>query len=497
MMIWLLFGCLILVVCGQPNQLVSQQAATLFQSTYYPKWQSLYLKESGSGYPMPPSSKVQDLLKTFQGVGGIAVNTDPGITVSEGQGYALFAAGMAKDVDNLKGLTVAWQAMGQGLPDRSPVGGCTENGGNDGCLCKKVPGAYMPAWRFPLSQCAMGCTGSAPDGDEDAVTGIIYLAELTGDEEIRKYPVESIVAFVVDDLGLGDVDKNSRPVPAQGDIPANLQKMFLWRGGSCWGGYDTTSGDPNRDLCINPSYFSPGQYRLFRNYLKKYPTYIPTGYNLTELTDVIESSITWGYNTLNRIACDNGLVTNWWSLPTSGWPWNGKLLCANSGTAAGAYGADACRTPWRIALDAIWYPQESSSVPLFDETGKKIGTFGGPQYANRWSTAYIKLLLASNSSCPSPNCVPFYDAVPMLTKFAPCTDCPSGFQASAWNAWGYLPPITTFAVPITGMGTSVQQSWFDLMVSYIPLVNFPSQYYDEGQEVITTAIMGGKAWLPV
>jgi len=283
----------------------------------------------------------------------------------------MFAAGMTKAVTSLKGLTVAWQAMIQGLPDQAPVGGCCGNSG----ICKKVSGTDMPAWRFPLSNCAGLCTGSAPDGDEDALMGIIYLAELTNDETIREYAVKSIVAFIMDDLGYGDPKGNSRQVPVTGDIPSELQNMYLWRGGSCWGGYDTTSGDLNRDLCINPSYFSPGQWRIFRDYLLKYNKYVPSQFDATTLAQVVNSSIVWGYNLIEHISCNSGLITNWWSLPNSGWPWTGRLFCANSGTAAGAYGADACRIPWRIALDGIWYPQEAASVPLYDDNGKKNWNF--------------------------------------------------------------------------------------------------------------------------
>ena len=71
----------------------SSESANLFQEKYYPTWQSLYISESDSGYPMPPSSQVRDLLSAFKGIPGIAVKTDPGVTVSEGQGYALFTAG--------------------------------------------------------------------------------------------------------------------------------------------------------------------------------------------------------------------------------------------------------------------------------------------------------------------------------------------------------------------------------------------------------------------
>lgn len=61
--------------------------------------------------------------------------------------------------------------------------------------------------------------GSATDADEDAVTGIIYLAQLTGDPDIRDYALKSIAAFVLEDLGLADAARNSRQVPVVGDIP--------------------------------------------------------------------------------------------------------------------------------------------------------------------------------------------------------------------------------------------------------------------------------------
>ena len=39
--------------------------------------------------------------------------------------------------------------------------------------------------------------------------------------------------------------------------------------------------------------------------------------SVEDLVAVLRSAITWGYNLLHRIACDNGLVTNWWTLPSS------------------------------------------------------------------------------------------------------------------------------------------------------------------------------------
>ena len=57
-----------------------------------------------------------------------------------------------------------------------------------------------------------------------------------------------------------------------------------------------------------------------------------------ELAEVLNSSITWGYNLLERISCESGLVSNWWKMPAAGWPWRGDLTCANSGTLAGGDG---------------------------------------------------------------------------------------------------------------------------------------------------------------
>eukprot|EP00727_Mastigamoeba_balamuthi_P008442 m51a1_g422 hypothetical protein (993) ;mRNA; r:19240-23273 len=483
--------------------LVSQNSANAFSKQFYPAWKQLYLTEGASDYPFPPTSGVNSKLipKGLQGVKGIAVSTDPGKTVSEGQGYAMFAAAMAGDIESLKGLTVGWQAMTQGVAGGNMLGGCSSVGNRGQCLCNAVEGADMPAWRFPLSNCAgTGCTGSAPDGDEDAVTGIIYLAELTNDDSIRQLAVRSIAAFVDADLGGGPLGytANSRDVPVKGSIPAKHQRMFLWRGGSCWGGYDTSSGDANRDMCVAPAYFSPAQWRLFARYVEKYPQYVPTGFTSQGISTVIDSAITWGYNLLNRISCSSGIVSNWWTLPAgSNWPWNGKLQCTNSGTAAGEYGSDACRMPWRVALDALWFGVKDSMAPLYSETGSLLGYWGAANYSYRWSRTYRQMMKASGPSCPGDNCVPYYQVFPMLTSFPKCDNCPKGFTASPWNAWGFMPVVSAFAVVDDSIGSTDSQKWLDTMAYYLTAYTWPTQYFDKGLEVITTGIMGGKAPLPI
>jgi hypothetical protein len=153
-------GVVLFLVCASAavasGALVSQAAREVFTSKYYPLWQQLLVAEGSADYPFPATSAVgPELIPAgLKGAPGIAVSTDPSKTVSEGQGYAMFAAAMAGDTKTLKGLAVGWQAMAQGVGGGAMLGGCPEVGKRAGCLCDTVSGADMPAWRFPLSSCA-------------------------------------------------------------------------------------------------------------------------------------------------------------------------------------------------------------------------------------------------------------------------------------------------------------------------------------------------------
>ena len=129
-----------------------------------------------------------------------------------------------------------------------------------------------------------------------------------------------------------------------------------------------------------------------------------------DLVAVLESAIVWGYNLLQRISCGNGIVSNWWSLPQGDvWPWAHEpkrgLQCHNSATAAGEYGADAVRIPWRVTLDYIWFAKETTRVPLYDDNGWQIGIFGAKEYANRWAQGVliaIPLMTSPYNALPHP-----------------------------------------------------------------------------------------------
>lgn len=499
----------------ESKPLFARNSTQQFDKIYWPQMKALFLEEGAGKYPVPSSDKVTDLLPGLRGVKGLMVHTSPDVTVTEGQGYAMFAAGMARDLESLKGLTVGWQAIGQGFEDTPACGGCGVNKDQyfpakdictgkykTPCLCRTVPGAYMPGWDSPFT--APGSMGSATDGDEDAVTGLIYLAEMTGSDEFREYAVKSIAAFVLEDLGYADPEKNSRPVPVKGDIPPPLQTMYLWRGGSCWGGYDTSSPDlpEDRNLCINPAYFSPGEWRLFQAYLSMHSQFVPAPYTANELVEVLESAIVWGYNTINRIACPTGLVSNWWTVPNQGWPWKGGLKCKNSGTESGAYYSDAARLPWRVALDYIWFADEATA-PLFDENGMKIGTWGAKEYSNRWASSWKQVIVAKTSAGAYPpmksGVLPLRkdQVLPLLSDVEPCSTCPKGFTASPWNAWGSYSVATSFQVPLDDVEADTMQQWTEFIAHLSSDGCTTGQYFDLGQQVIVSQMLGGRAWRPL
>ena len=86
---------------GLQHHYVSAAAAEHLQATYLPLWEELYIREGDPVYPMPATSGVTHLLHALRGTKGLAVHTNPGTTVSEGQGYAMLLAGFLKDVRSL------------------------------------------------------------------------------------------------------------------------------------------------------------------------------------------------------------------------------------------------------------------------------------------------------------------------------------------------------------------------------------------------------------
>ena len=102
----------------------------------------------------------------------------------------------------------------------------------------------LPGWKFnhDLSQQLGG--GSAPDGDEDAILGMILLVQATKDQNPRpawwgrmaKWAYMSCIAFI---------QFETAPHPTL--TGTNGERLRALKLGSCWGGWD----------CSNPSCAPP------------------------------------------------------------------------------------------------------------------------------------------------------------------------------------------------------------------------------------------------
>jgi len=120
----------------------------------------------------------------------------------------------------------------------------------------------------------------------------------------------------------------------------------------------TLNGDTwgNTNTCRNPSYFSPAYYTEFA----KVDANNATFWNTTAI------NATNTILTANRNST-SGLVSNW--CDNSGT----ENSCGNTGSGASGYGADACRNPWRMAVDYLWHGASASTVAK--DINAKLTTF--------------------------------------------------------------------------------------------------------------------------
>lgn len=109
---------------------------------------------------------------------------------------------------------------------------------------------------------------------------------------------------------------------------------------------DTWNGDGwgNTSTCRNPSYYAPGYYAEFAKFESDQSTHWNNA--------ISKSNYILGKN---RNAT-SGLVSNWCG--TDGV----ENSCGNTGSGAAGYGADACRNPWRMAIDYLWHGDKCSSA---------------------------------------------------------------------------------------------------------------------------------------
>jgi endo-1,4-beta-D-glucanase Y len=128
---------------------------------------------------------------------------------------------------------------------------------------------------------------------------------------------------------------------------ASCSPGTLLKPGDQWGGCSQ----------LNPSYFSPGHFRTFAKVT-----------NDTSWDSVASAS----YALLTKYQNNyGGKVPDWGTDSGSG------ISDPNKGGAAGLYGYEACRTPWRIALDYGWHQHADAKTFLSTFNTNVIVKAGG------------------------------------------------------------------------------------------------------------------------
>jgi endo-1,4-beta-D-glucanase Y len=144
---------------------------------------------------------------------------------------------------------------------------------------------------------------AASDGDLDAAMGLIVANKVWG--------------------GYADAAKNLIGKIKDGETDTCPNGLVVLRPGDAWGGCSDSSNMGK----VNPSYFSPGHYRAFAT--------VDTA-NADFWLKLAADSYTLLAQYQDKM---NGLVPEW------GY---------NDGRVEGDYGYNACRTPWRVAMDYMW-----------------------------------------------------------------------------------------------------------------------------------------------
>jgi len=283
-----------------------------------------------------------------------------GGVISEGQGYGIFAAAVTAAiigpsnprynsvVDQAYNLFLGWKNMClKSTSDQCQNPRyCTSGSSTVPCL---------PHWKFTDDLSSAQGTGSAPDGDEDAILGMIILARLTQSAkptwwvDLAKWTYQSCKQFYQSETVSGST--------------AGTRIVKL---GACWGGWD----------CQNPSYHAPFAYKAMRDFMKQFGTLL--GFTdgadyVSKWNQVIDTS----YMILNAAQCGTtGLIPNWY-VPNANPTVPGSTGCSGSGTPSGEFGSEASRSVWRVALDYVWTKEPRAKTFL---------SRMGPHVASKFST---------------------------------------------------------------------------------------------------------------
>ncbi|MDA3883823.1 MAG: glycosyl hydrolase family 8 [Bacteroidales bacterium] len=192
-------------------------------------------------------------------------------------------------------------------------------------------------WEYPGCSLSPSGSGAATDGDMDAAMGMLVA--------IHQWPGQG---YEQDFEALASAMKNTEFTSCNGII---IQKP-----GDAWGGCD----------CTNPSYYSPGYYRAFAAYY----TEKGDNTNASWWTQAADDSYVVLFANQHS---SSGLVTAWTNQNGDAGPCGGV---AGGGGGPDTYQYDACRTPWRIATDYLWWGSsdaETFLLPMVNFVKTNVG----------------------------------------------------------------------------------------------------------------------------
>ncbi|CAE7830521.1 celCCC [Symbiodinium sp. CCMP2592] len=308
--------------------------------------------------------------RAVQSSGGAA-----GGIVSESQGYGLLLAGTllaAMDSDSDFGrvseltyeLFLGWRRM----CELSAAGGSCQD--DEGFQCGGGQYPCLPHWKFGEDLTQVVGKGAAPDGDVDALLGML-LAVLALEGTSRE------------PAWLGEVGQWAYDTCKQFYLSSTVASPSgqhqIVKLGSCWGGWGTQGQ--------NPSYHAPGVYRLCRDYMASHDE--KYGGSSTEGDGFArdwETLIATSYKMLAATQCPStGLVPNWAQIFEDGRRLRAQTGFSGSGTPGAEFGAEASRTIWRVVVDFLLYPSEAR--PAADFLSPVAKHLGKKENSGRWASS--------------------------------------------------------------------------------------------------------------
>jgi len=416
------------------------------------------------------SSGFAEKARGIQSSGGVA-----GGVITEGQGYGLLIGGVAltsmsptdPEFEAVLWQTyemyVAWKHMARlsatGKTCQTPFhcgASCPPEGRSSGPDCYPC----LPHWKFAEDLSNWTLVENAPDGDEDAILGLILFLRATAAvkdkyafwPEVAKFTYQSCKQFMVTNFEVG----------SGGNAGLRLLKL-----GACWGGF--------KPECNNPSYHAPGAFRVMRDFMIAYDEVAGSdGAEGDGFAPLWNEAVRSSYLYLKDNQCaSTGLTTNWFRTGDKLGEGGGDYGCSGSGTKAKVFGNEAARGVWRVALDALWYSE--------DAAGPDLSAFGPSEYLER-----VTKLVAGNRLKE----VKWWDGKlawnPTLVTETVCDVVPPG----VWND-----QIQLFSPVVTALvrqSNQVEQQQELVDAAGFTLSCFPINHYYSGSWLaIATAMLNG------